>query len=80
MRVFVAIVLAGTILGAHAADDAEHKKELIEQHRAIAAAHLAAAECLESGKTEEACHQALNHDCKKLPIIGARCGMRRHRH
>ncbi|MEC4719786.1 hypothetical protein RY831_11550 [Noviherbaspirillum sp. CPCC 100848] len=76
----VLIMIAGLAGAAHAADDPAHAKTLIEQHKAIAAAHLAAAQCLASGKSEEACHQELNKTCKQLPIIGPLCGMRKHRH
>jgi hypothetical protein len=44
----------------------------------MAAAHEAAAKCLESGKTEDACHKELQAACKGL-AIGKYCGMR-HEH
>jgi hypothetical protein len=47
----------------------------IQRHRAMAAAHEAAAKCLESGKKEEVCMSALQTDCKGL-AIGKYCGMR----
>jgi hypothetical protein len=56
-------------------DDA---KKDVARHRAIAAAHEAAAKCLESGKTEEVCHKELQASCKGL-AIGKYCGMR-HEH
>lgn len=86
MRIPAALILAGLACvaqvaqAAQAAEDPAHAKTLIEQHKAIAAAHQAAAQCLASGKTEEACHQELNKTCKQLPIIGPLCGMRKHRH
>ena len=44
----------------------------------MAAAHEAAAKCLESGKAEKACLEKLAKDCKGLGI-GKYCGMR-HQH
>jgi hypothetical protein len=56
----------------------EHAKKDITRHRAMAAAHEAAAKCLESGKAEDACHMELQAACKGL-AIGKYCGMR-HEH
>jgi hypothetical protein len=56
----------------------EHARKDIERHRAMAAAHEAAARCLESGKAEEQCHKELQVACKGL-AIGKYCGMR-HEH
>lgn len=50
----------------------------IANHRAMAEAHLNAAKCLESGKSEKVCHGQLAKDCKGL-AIGKYCGMQ-HRH
>jgi hypothetical protein len=84
MKLFVlalaAVVLAGAALAqskpvATMSDDA--KKDVV-RHRAIAAAHEAAAKCLEAGKTEEVCHKELQAACKGL-AIGKYCGMR-HEH
>jgi hypothetical protein len=44
----------------------------------MAAAHEAAAKCLESGKKEEACQKDLQAACKGL-AIGKTCGMK-HEH
>lgn len=55
-----------------------HVKQDIERHRAMAAAHEAAAKCLEAGKSEEACGQELQQRCKGL-AIGKYCGMK-HEH
>jgi hypothetical protein len=57
-----------------------HAKKLIEEHKAIAAAHEASAQCLASGKKEETCHHELSRRCEKFPVIGSLCGMRKHRH
>lgn len=53
--------------------DAERKED-IERHRAMVAAHEAAAKCLESGKDEEVCEAELTKACKGL-AIGKYCGM-----
>jgi len=54
---------------------AEHEKEDIKRHRAIAAAHEAAAKCLESGKEEDACNADLAKACKGI-AYGKYCGMK----
>ncbi len=59
------------------APDAHAKKD-IERHRAMAAAHEAAAKCLESGKKEDVCQKDLQAACKGL-AIGKYCGMK-HEH
>jgi hypothetical protein len=56
----------------------KERKEDIARHRAMAAAHEAAAKCLESGRTEKECLEKLRQDCKGLGI-GKYCGMR-HKH
>jgi hypothetical protein len=53
-------------------------KEDIADHRAMAEAHLNAAKCLESGRSEKECLAQLAKDCKGLGI-GKYCGMK-HRH
>jgi len=55
-----------------------HVKEDITRHRAMAAAHEAAARCLESGKAEDQCLKDLQASCKGL-AIGKYCGMK-HEH
>jgi hypothetical protein len=62
---------------AAAGPDADAKKDMA-RHRAIAAAHEAAAKCLESGKKEDVCHKELQAACKGL-AIGKYCGMK-HEH
>lgn len=61
-----------------AAETDKETKEDIARHRAMATAHEAAAKCLESGKKEEVCNQALQAACKGL-AIGKFCGMK-HEH
>lgn len=50
----------------------------ITDHRAMAEAHLNAAQCLESGRSEKVCQEQLAKDCKGLGI-GKFCGMK-HKH
>ena len=50
-------------------------KEDVARHRAMAAAHEAAAKCLESGKGEDVCQKELQTACKGL-AIGKYCGMK----
>jgi hypothetical protein len=56
------------------ADDA-HRRQDIERHRQMAAAHGAAAACLESGQSEKACQETLREACKGI-AVGRYCGMR----
>jgi len=56
----------------------KEKKEDVARHRAIAAAHEAAAKCLESGKSDDICNKELQAACKGL-AIGKFCGMK-HEH
>lgn len=81
-RVLSSLVLAFPLmLGAAGAQAqqapglSDHVKKDIERHRAMAAAHEAAARCLESGKSEDACLKELQAACKGLGI-GKHCGMR----
>jgi hypothetical protein len=50
----------------------------VQRHRAMAAAHEAAAKCLESGQKHDVCQRELQAACKGL-AIGKYCGMR-HEH
>jgi hypothetical protein len=49
-----------------------------KRHRVMAAAHEAAARCLEAGKGEKVCLEQLAKDCKGVGI-GKYCGMK-HQH
>lgn len=60
------------------AHDAAAIAKDVQRHRAMAAAHEAAARCLESGKKYEACQKELQAACKGL-ALGKNCGMR-HEH
>lgn len=80
MKKVVALLLTSISLFSSAATptlDVETQAD-IKQHKAMAAAHLAAASCLESGKSHEVCQQQLQAACKGL-AIGKYCGMR-HEH
>lgn len=79
----VFLVLSGWVLTSAAwAAGGHSEKEIlqdIERHRAMAAAHQAAAACLESGKkSPEACVKDLQASCKGLGI-GKYCGLK-HEH
>ena len=50
-------------------------QEDIARHRAMAAAHEAAAKCLESGKKHDLCQKELQTACKGL-ALGKSCGMK----
>lgn len=78
MKLLLSLLLSAASMAVQAKEDPAHQKALIEQHKAIAAAHEAAAQCLASGKDEEACHAELAKACKGL-AIGKLCGMR-HKH
>jgi hypothetical protein len=83
MAVFAALTLVGAAVAqtqsaAPTAARSDHAKRDIARHRAMAAAHEAAAKCMESGKAEEVCQKELQAACKGL-AIGKYCGMR-HEH
>ena len=77
IAVFVLALPMAALAQAAKKDDA-HVKQDVAAHRTIAAAHEAAAKCLEAGKPEKECHAELAKACKNL-AIGKTCGMR-HRH
>ena len=78
---FILFVCAGLWSGAALAQSAasthgsKETKEDIARHRAMAAAHEAAAKCLESGKKDDVCEKELAASCKGL-AIGKYCGMK----
>lgn len=53
----------------------KERKEDAARHRAMAAAHDNAAQCLESAKSEDVCMKELQTACKGL-AIGKYCGMK----
>ena len=72
------LVLAALLLTAtfsNAAESEKETKEDIAKHRAIAAAHEAAAKCREAGKGEDVCNAELAKACKGI-AIGKLCGMK----
>ena len=71
------IVLALTAMFsvANAQHSDQETKEDVQRHRAMAAAHEAAAKCLESGKKEDVCMKELQASCKGL-AVGKYCGMK----
>ena len=74
----VSIVCGATVCIAAEGHGDKETKDDIARHRAIAAAHEAAAKCLESGKKEDVCNKELQAACKGL-AIGKFCGMK-HEH
>jgi hypothetical protein len=60
---------------AFAAESTDDIKKDVQRHRAMSAAHEAAAKCLESGKKHDQCQQELQAACKGL-AIGKYCGMK----
>lgn len=70
------LIAAGLVgLPAWAQHTQKQIEEDIKRHRAMAAAHEAAARCLESGRGEKVCLQELQMACQGL-AIGKYCGMR----
>jgi hypothetical protein len=72
------VLLAQAATFSIAKESAEETKQDVTKHRAMAAAHEAAAQCRESGKGEDACNKALQAACKWL-AIGKFCGMKHER-
>ena len=68
------LLLAAALAQAQTHSDRETQAD-IERHRAMAAAHEAAAQCLKAGKGHDACMQELQTACKGL-AIGKYCGMK----
>ena len=71
----LALVLSGGLSAAHAQHSDKEKKEDVARHRAMSAAHEAAAKCMESGKKDEVCEKELQASCKGL-AVGKYCGMK----
>ncbi len=74
-QVLAFVLLASAAMVVVANESAQERKEDIAKHRAMAAAHEAAAKCLEAGKKEDVCNQELQAACKGL-AIGKFCGMK----
>ncbi|TFY96554.1 hypothetical protein [Ramlibacter rhizophilus] len=77
-HLLIALLLAPLALAAQDKHSNEDTRKDIQRHRAMAAAHEAAARCLESGKGHDTCQRELLAACKGL-AIGKYCGMR-HEH
>lgn len=77
MRKLMLLAACLPLLGMAAESPDEIRKDA-QRHRAMAAAHEAAAKCLESGKQPEQCQKDLQAACKGL-AIGKYCGMK-HEH
>ena len=75
---FTIAALALTATFSIAAESEKETKEDIAKHRAMAAAHEAAAKCREAGKGEDVCNKELLAACKGI-AIGKFCGMK-HKH
>lgn len=75
MKTLLLMLMLLGAMQAWAKDDPEQTKREIAQHRAIAAAHEAAAKCMESGKEEEFCNAELSKACVGI-AIGKLCGMK----
>ncbi|GAA6143703.1 hypothetical protein [Hydrogenophaga sp. 5NK40-0174] len=71
----ILIAVAGGSTWAAAQHSEEERKQDIQRHEAMAAAHQAAAQCLKSGKDEKVCLAELQRACKGLGI-GKYCGMK----
>jgi len=69
------LALSAVLSVAHAQHSDKETKEDVQRHRAMAAAHEAAAKCLESGKKPDACTAQLQTACKGL-AVGKYCGMK----
>ena len=77
LMIAAALCMAAGLVQAQAHSDKEAQQDA-QRHRAMAAAHEAAAKCLESGKKHDACQKELQAACKGL-AIGKYCGMK-HQH
>lgn len=71
----VVLALSASICVAADGHGDKETKADIAKHRAMAAAHEAAAKCLEGGKGEAVCMKELQAACKNL-AIGKYCGMK----
>ncbi len=79
-KLVISFLIAACAASVMAKDDHsdKEKKEDIARHRIMAAAHEAAAQCLESGKKTDECWKVLRDACKGI-AVGKYCGMK-HQH
>ncbi len=75
LLVLSSVALSAAFSIASAQHSSKEVKEDVQRHRAMAAAHEAAAKCLESGKKEDMCMKDLLASCKGL-AVGKYCGMK----
>ena len=78
MKKWSFVLLAASLCTGLAWAQKHSDKEIQEdakRHRAMAAAHEAAAKCLEGGKKPDVCQKELQAACKGL-AIGKYCGMK----
>lgn len=73
--VFVTGLAAATSCWAAQPLSAKELQQDVARHKAMAAAHEAAAKCLESGKAHDICHKEMQATCKGL-AVGKYCGMK----
>jgi hypothetical protein len=79
MKTLVFLLGIGLSCGLYAqTHGSKEEQQDAKRHRIMAAAHEAAAKCLEAGKGEKACLEQLLKDCKGVGI-GKYCGMK-HQH
>jgi len=78
MYLTVAAVLLSGVAFAQSKHGTKEEQDDAKRHRTMAAAHEAAAKCLEAGKGEKACLEELRRHCKGVGI-GKYCGMK-HQH
>ncbi|MBT0571338.1 hypothetical protein KIK84_13470 [Curvibacter sp. CHRR-16] len=77
-RLLALLLIAGAATVSVAKESDADTQQDIARHRAIAAAHEAAAKCREAGKDEQTCFKQLEMACKGI-AIGKYCGMK-HEH
>ena len=68
----LSLTVAASAMAQHSVKETQ---EDVARHRAMARAHEAAAQCLESGKKADQCASELQKACKGL-AIGKMCGMK----
>ena len=78
LLVFTAMLALSATALAQSKHGTKEEQDDAKRHRTMAAAHEAAAKCLEAGKGEKACLEQLRKDCKGVGI-GKYCGMK-HQH
>ena len=75
---FLTLLAPGVLVAQPEKHGDKERKDDARRHRILAAAHEAAAKCLEAGKDEKVCLEQLRKDCKGAGI-GKYCGLK-HQH